>query len=145
MVVSQLMFNSIASLFNELSAGRNVSLHSDTLSWLEPSEAINVLCLAETSLGQLTMSIVYGLTWPEIRVIELLPSVQFFSNIMTRISYILIRWWWCPLCTRPTSLVRFSIVLSHWNNRPHVVPPKHIILIMCQSLFFLRRAAVKKQ
>jgi len=32
-----------------------------------------------------------------------MPSEQFFSYIMARTSYILMRWyWWCPLCTRPT-------------------------------------------
>ena len=32
----------------------------------------------------------------------LMPSEQFFSYIMVKTSYISIRWWWCPLCTRPT-------------------------------------------
>jgi len=31
-------------------------------------------------------------------------SEQFFSHIMVRTSNILMRWWWGPLCTRPTCL-----------------------------------------
>jgi len=27
--------------------------------------------------------------------------------IMARTSYILMRWWWCPFCTRPSYLVGF--------------------------------------
>jgi len=30
-----------------------------------------------------------------------MPVLQFFSYIITRTSYISIRWW-CLLCTRPT-------------------------------------------
>jgi len=30
---------------------------------------------------------------------------QSFSYIMAITSYILMRWWWCPLCTRPTRWV----------------------------------------
>jgi hypothetical protein len=33
------------------------------------------------------------------------PNEKFFSHIMARTSYILMRW--CLLCTRPTHLVRF--------------------------------------
>jgi hypothetical protein len=25
-------------------------------------------------------------------------------------------WTWCPLCTRPTRLVEFLILLAHWNS-----------------------------
>jgi len=33
-------------------------------------------------------------------------SEHFFSYIMVRTRYILMRWWWwCPLFTRPTRLV----------------------------------------
>ena len=32
---------------------------------------------------------------------------QFFSYIMAWRSYFSIRWWWGPLCTRPTRWVRF--------------------------------------
>jgi len=31
-----------------------------------------------------------------------------FSYIMVRTSYFSMRWWWCPLCSRPTSWVGFS-------------------------------------
>jgi hypothetical protein len=34
-------------------------------------------------------------------------SEQFFSYILAGTSYISMRWWWCLLCTRPTSLVEF--------------------------------------
>ena len=34
----------------------------------------------------------------------LAPIQQFFSNIMARTSYILMIWWWSPLCFRPTCL-----------------------------------------
>jgi len=39
----------------------------------------------------------------------LTSSEQSFSYIMAITSYILMRWWWCSLCTRPTHLpvVRF--------------------------------------
>ena len=32
-------------------------------------------------------------------------SEKYFSNIMNRAGYILMRWWWSQLCTRPTHLV----------------------------------------
>jgi hypothetical protein len=35
------------------------------------------------------------------------PSEHFFSYIIARASYISMRWWWCPLCTRPTREVLF--------------------------------------
>jgi len=34
----------------------------------------------------------------------LMTSEQYFSYIMARTSYISMRWWWCPLCTRQTRL-----------------------------------------
>ena len=48
-----------------------------------------------------------------------------FSYIMTRISNNSMRWWWGPLCTRPTLyliniLSWIFIVLAHWNNSPLV-------------------------
>ena len=49
----------------------------------------------------------------------LTPEEQFVSLIMVRTSYISMRWW-CLLCTRPTCLVGFLIVLAHWNNSPGV-------------------------
>jgi hypothetical protein len=40
-----------------------------------------------------------------------------FINIMVKISYISMRWYWCPLCTRPTHMVgSLYIVLAHCNN-----------------------------
>ena len=30
------------------------------------------------------------------------------------------RWWWGPLCTRPTRRVGYFIELAHWNNSPRV-------------------------
>jgi len=36
-----------------------------------------------------------------------MPSEQFFGYLMARTSYILIRWWWCTLCSRPTRLAEF--------------------------------------
>jgi hypothetical protein len=37
----------------------------------------------------------------------LMPIQQFFSYIMTRTSLFSMRWWWGPLCTRPTHWVVF--------------------------------------
>jgi len=41
----------------------------------------------------------------------LLLNEQFFSYFMVRTSYIwsLMRWWWGPLCTRPTYLDFYSV------------------------------------
>jgi hypothetical protein len=65
----------------------------------------------------------------------LMPIQQFFSYIMTRTSLFSMRWWWGPLCTRPTHWVVFFIVLAHWNNS--VAPLGHIILIPSQPVFAL--------
>jgi hypothetical protein len=46
----------------------------------------------------------------------LVQNEQLFSYIMDRTSSISMRLWWCPLCTRPTHLVKIVIVLTHWNN-----------------------------
>jgi hypothetical protein len=35
----------------------------------------------------------------------LTPTQQFFNYIMARTSYFSMRWWWGPLCTRPTCLL----------------------------------------
>jgi len=36
------------------------------------------------------------------------PNEQFFSYIMARTIYVLIRWWWwCLLCTRTTCWIGF--------------------------------------
>jgi hypothetical protein len=50
----------------------------------------------------------------------LIPTRQFFSYIIGRTSKFSMRWWWGPLCTRPTCLVRFFIVLAHWNNSSRI-------------------------
>jgi len=34
----------------------------------------------------------------------LMPTQQFFRNIMAKTSYFSMRWWWGPLCSRPTCL-----------------------------------------
>jgi len=34
----------------------------------------------------------------------LTPNEQYFIYIIARTSHILMRWWWCLLCTRPTRL-----------------------------------------
>jgi len=39
-------------------------------------------------------------------MIFLTPMSNYFSHIMARTSYILMRWWWwCPHCSRPTRWV----------------------------------------
>jgi hypothetical protein len=48
----------------------------------------------------------------------LMPNEQLFSYTMVRISWSLKRWW-CPLCTSPSYLVGFSLVIIHWNNKCH--------------------------
>jgi hypothetical protein len=58
---------------------------------------------------------------------------KFFSHILARTSYSLMRWW--PLCTRPTRSVGF-LVLAHSAVR-HVRPFWHIILIPSQLVFVL--------
>jgi len=40
-------------------------------------------------------------------IVVLVPSDQFFSYIMVRMSYISMRWWWCLLCIRPTLSVGY--------------------------------------
>jgi len=52
----------------------------------------------------------------------LTPNEQFFSYIMARTSYFLMRWrWWGPLCTHDTNTLSWIfIVLAHWNNSPRV-------------------------
>ena len=41
-----------------------------------------------------------------------MPSEQFFNNITARTRYILMRWWWCLLCAKPTLLTPDCYVLS---------------------------------
>jgi hypothetical protein len=40
------------------------------------------------------------------------------------------RWWWGPLCTRPTRRVVFFIELTHWNNSPRVEISLHCFKII---------------
>jgi hypothetical protein len=71
----------------------------------------------------------------------LTPTQQFFSYIMARTSYFSMRWWSGSLCTRPTCLVGFFIVLAHWNNSPEreMVPHSgtHYPQIPSQPVFAL--------
>ena len=54
------------------------------------------------------------------------------------------RWWWSPLCTRPTPLVWFFIVLAHWNNSTLIDMSLHADTLSSfranQSLLFLHNA-----
>jgi len=36
-----------------------------------------------------------------------MPTQQFFSYIMARTCYFSMKWWWGPVCTRPTHLLGF--------------------------------------
>jgi hypothetical protein len=55
------------------------------------------------------------------------------------------RWWWGPICTRPTRLVGFFIVLAHWNNSPSIDMSLHWVTLFWfwanQSLLLLLNAA----
>jgi hypothetical protein len=61
--------------------------------------------------------------WPYLTRWQLL--FNFFAKIVARRSYILIRWWCCPLCTRSYSFWIF-IVLPHRNKSAgsHIAPLK---------------------
>ena len=54
------------------------------------------------------------------------------------------RWWWGPLCTRPTRLIGLLIVLAHWNNSLQVDMSPHTDTLFWfqanQSLLFLLNA-----
>ena len=67
----------------------------------------------------------------------LTPNEQFLSYIMVRISYCSMRWWWSPLCNRPTCLDFYSV---HWNS-PGVELSLHSDTLLwfrlIQSLLFL--------
>jgi hypothetical protein len=64
---------------------------------------------------------------------------------MARTSLFSTRWWWGPLCSRPTRWVGFFIVLAHWNNSPRVDMSLHSDTLVWfranQSLLFLLNAA----
>jgi hypothetical protein len=62
----------------------------------------------------------------------LTPIQQFFSYIMARISLFSMRWWWGPLCSRPTRWVGF-LVPAYWNNSPWVDMSLH-----SDTLFWFR-------
>ena len=49
------------------------------------------------------------------------------------------KWWWGPLCSRPTRLVGFysASSLERQSANRHVAPLGHIILIPSQSVFLL--------
>jgi hypothetical protein len=72
-----------------------------------------------------------------------MPTQQFFSYILARMRFSM-KWWWGPLCTRPTRLVGF-LVLVHWNSRPQIDKSPHSDTLSWfranQSLLFLLNAA----
>jgi hypothetical protein len=60
----------------------------------------------------------------------LMPTQQFSSYIMARTIEFSMRWWWGPLCTRPTSWILYSgSSLEQQSTDIHVAPLGHIILI----------------
>jgi hypothetical protein len=44
---------------------------------------------------------------PQMKWLLLNANSAIFRYIMVRTSYISMRWWWRPLCTRPTGLIGF--------------------------------------
>jgi hypothetical protein len=46
------------------------------------------------------------------------------------------REWWGPLCTRPTHLVGFFLVLAHWNNSPQIDMSIQLLKIWPQAVLF---------
>ena len=76
----------------------------------------------------------------------LITSEHFFGYIMTKTSYILMRWWWRALCFRSTRWVGF--LLKQFSTERHVTLLGYIILFWDnQSLLLFLNAAclVKKQ
>ena len=71
----------------------------------------------------------------------LMTSEQFFSHIMARTRYIQWRWW----CTSAPCLIRFFIVLAHWNSSLWVDMLLHSdtfsLFWVNQSLFLFLKAA----
>jgi len=68
-------------------------------------------------------------------IVVLTPSKQFFSYIMARTRYILIRWWWGLLWNKPTHL---DGLLAHWNNILQVDMSLHLgHIILSQPIFVL--------
>jgi hypothetical protein len=62
---------------------------------------------------------------PNVSSFGLQVSQHFFSYIMTRTFFILMRWWCSSLCTRTTCLVLDFIVLAHLDNSPRVNMSHH--------------------
>jgi hypothetical protein len=64
---------------------------------------------------------------------------------MARTSQFSMRWWWGPLCSRPTHWVWIFIVLAHWYNSPRVDMSLHSDTLFwfraSQSFLFLHNAA----
>ena len=52
-------------------------------------------------------------------------NTQFFNYIMARINCNLMRWWWCPFCTRPACWVWIFMVLAQRNNNLWVDMSSH--------------------
>jgi len=66
-----------------------------------------------------------------------MPNEQMFRYNIMRTSYILMRRWWYPLCTRPTPLRYSASSLKQQSVGRHVSPLIHIILIPSQPIFAL--------
>ena len=69
------------------------------------------------------------------------PTNSSFFYIMAGGNYFLIRWLWCPLCTRPARLVGFFFYsarsLKQQSADKHVATLGHIILILSHPAFAL--------
>ena len=69
-----------------------------------------------------------------------------FSAKSWRENKFSMKWWWDPLCSRPTRLlVFFFIVLAHWNNNASIEMSPHSDTLSwfraSQYLLFLLNAA----
>ena len=58
-------------------------------------------------------------------------------------------WWWGPLCTWPTCLVVFFIVLAHWKNSSQIYLMPHLDTLSWfwanQSLLFLLKTVLTRE
>ena len=61
-------------------------------------------------MASISNSLLFRLNFEWVDDCCLTPIQQFFSKIMVRTSYFSMRWWWGPLCARPTRLI------AHWKN-----------------------------
>jgi hypothetical protein len=81
-------------------------------------------------------------------VIVVQCRVSYFSGISLWDSYIQMRCWCCLLCTRPTQVELF-IVLVHWNNSLHVDLSFHMDTLSWfqanQSLLLLNAACLAEK